>query len=123
VDPEDYVHLAAASSVVGGIYSARGERWKLVWAPRKDLAWGMGDGLGRSRDPEYLFDLWDDPGEHVNRAGRGGLPAAWLRSRLVAWVERNRSLAPPPPRRALDAETEKRLRALGYAQTGGGGGG
>ncbi|HSF39311.1 MAG TPA: sulfatase-like hydrolase/transferase [Thermoanaerobaculia bacterium] len=110
-----YVHLAAASSVVGGIYSARWGRHKFVWAPRYGPYWGMGDGRGRSRDPEYLFDLEKDPEEKVNLAGNGGLEAAWLRSRLLAWVQRNRSLTVKPPERPLDAETERKLRALGYA--------
>jgi arylsulfatase len=111
---EPYVHLAAASSVVGGIYSARSGPLKLVWAPRSGVFWGMGDGLGRSRDPEYLFDLEADPGERINRAGDGGLEAAWLRSRLLAWVQRNRGKEATEPDRPIDAETEGRLRALGY---------
>lgn len=115
-DPDrEYVHLAAASSVVGGIYSARWGHSKLVWAPRYGPFWGMGDGRGRTRDPEYLFDLKQDPEERVNLAGNGDLEAAWLRSRLLAWVQRNRSLAVKPPERPLDAETERKLRALGYA--------
>jgi arylsulfatase A-like enzyme len=113
----EYVHLAAASSVVGGIYSARWGKWKVVWAPRFGPHWGMGDGLGRSRDPEYLFDLEADPRERVNLAGEGGLEAAWLRSRLLAWVQRNRGLSSKPPDRPLDPETERKLRALGYANT------
>jgi choline-sulfatase len=109
-----YIHLAAASSVVGGIYSARWGRHKLVWAPRYGPFWGMGDGRGRTRDPEYLFDLAKDPEEKVNLAGDGSLEAAWLRSRLLAWVQRNRSLTVKPPELPLDAETERKLRALGY---------
>jgi arylsulfatase A-like enzyme len=111
----EYIHLAAASSTIGGIYSARWGRWKLVWAPRFGPHWGMGDGLGRSRDPEYLFDLESDPRERVNLAGEGGLEVAWLRSRLLAWVQRNRSLSAKPPERPIDPETERKLRALGYA--------
>lgn len=117
---EGYVHLAAASSVIGGIYSAQAGRWKLVWAPRFGHEWGMGDGRGRSRDPEYLFDLEKDPGEQVNLAGADSLEVAWLRSRLLAWIQRNRSTSGSgsegPSRRPqpVDAETEKRLRALGY---------
>jgi choline-sulfatase len=110
----EYIHLAAASSVVGGIYSARWGHTKLVWAPRFGPFWGMGDGRGRTRDPEYLFDLEQDPEERVNLAGNESLEAAWLRSRLLAWVQRNRSLAVKPPERPLDAETERKLRALGY---------
>jgi arylsulfatase A-like enzyme len=115
-DNED-LHLAAASNVKGGIYAASSGHLKLVWAPRMGFGWGMGEGLGRSHDPEYLFDLEKDPGETVNLAGSGILEAAWLRSRLLAWVERGRTApgaadkAPP-----VDRETRERLRALGYVQ-------
>ncbi len=118
---EGYVHLAAASSVIGGIYSAQAGRWKLVWAPRFGHEWGMGDGRGRSRDPEYLFDLEKDPGERVNLAGEESLEVAWLRSRLLAWIQRSRSTSdsgwtePAPKPQPVDAETGKRLRALGYS--------
>ncbi len=57
--------LASASSLKGGIYSASNGHLKLVLAPRTGLDWGQGEGLGRSRDPEYLFDLTKDPGETV----------------------------------------------------------
>ncbi len=113
--PEDgYVHLAAASSVTGGIYSAQAGGFKLVWAPRSGEAWGMGVGSGRSRDPEYLFDLRRDPGEHVNLAGDRSLEAAWLRSRLLAWIQSNQRNASAPRPEPVDAETERKLRALGY---------
>jgi arylsulfatase A-like enzyme len=111
---DGYVHLASASSVIGGIYSAQAGRWKLVWAPRFGYEWGMGDGSGRTRDPEYLFDLEKDPGERVNLAGDGSLEVAWLRSRLLAWIQRNRAKEPPRKQQPIDAETERRLRALGY---------
>lgn len=115
-----YIHLAAASSVIGGIYSAQAGRWKLVWAPRFGYEWGMGDGSGRSRDPEYLFDLEKDPGERVNLAGESSLEVAWLRSRLLAWIQRyrddrgDRGGEPVRKPQPVDAETERRLRALGY---------
>ena len=104
--------------MIGGIYSAQAGRWKLVWAPRFGSEWGMGDGSGRSRDPEYLFDLEKDPGEQVNLAGESSLEVAWLRSRLLAWIQRYRAdhggepVRKPQP---VDAETERRLRALGYS--------
>jgi arylsulfatase A-like enzyme len=108
--------LAAASSVKGGIYTARSNRFKWIWAPRTGLGWGMGEGLGRSHDPEYLFDLAKDPGETVNLAGSGSYEAAWLRSRLLAWVERGRRKADQAePEAPVDRETRERLRALGYA--------
>ena len=107
-------HLAAASSLKGGAYAIRSDRFKVIWAPRTGLQWGLGEGIGRSRDPEYVFDLVRDPRETINLAGGGGLEAAWLRSRLLAWAERGRSEgeAEQPP---VDAETLQRLRALGYA--------
>jgi arylsulfatase A-like enzyme len=107
------LHLAAASSIKGGIYAIRSDRWKVIWAPRTGLHWGMGEGIGRSRDPEYVFDLKRDPRERVNLAGSGDLEAAWLRSRLLAWAEKGRS--EEEGEQTVDAETLKRLKALGYA--------
>jgi arylsulfatase A-like enzyme len=111
------IHLAAASSVKGGIYSASSGRWKVVWAPRAGLGWGQGEGIGRGHDPEALFDLEADPGETVNRAGHGDLAAAWLRSRLLAWIESRRGVdedGAAEPDAPVDPETLNRLRALGY---------
>ncbi|HEX2225323.1 MAG TPA: sulfatase [Thermoanaerobaculia bacterium] len=110
-----YIHFAAASSVKGGMYAAQAGRWKVVWAPRTGMGWGVGDGLGRTRDPEYLFDIQKDPGEKVNLAGRGDMEAAWLRSRLLAWIEAGRQ--PEEGEKTVeptDPETLDRLRALGY---------
>ncbi len=107
------LHFAAASSIKGGIYSVQSRRWKLVWAPRSGLGWGMGEGAGRSRDPEYLFDLASDPGERINLAGRGDLETQWLRGRLIAWIAQ----AQPETEGGevpVDRETLDRLRALGY---------
>ena len=106
--------LAAASSLKGGVYAIRSGRFKVVWAPRTGIQWGMGEGIGRSHDPEYLFDLARDPEERVNLAGGGGLEAAWLRSRLLAWAERGRSEG-EAEQIPVDAEALKRLKALGYA--------
>ena len=111
-DPEG-VRFVAASSVKGGIYAASAGRWKVVWAPRVGLGWGQGEAIGRSHDPEYLFDLAADPGETVNRAGHGDLAAAWLRSRLLAWIEGKREEGDEKGA-PVDAETLSRLRALGY---------
>jgi arylsulfatase A-like enzyme len=108
------VRFAAASSLRGGIFSARSASWKVVWAPRGGRGWGMGEGLGRSRDPEYLFDLAADPGETVNLAGAGDLEAAWLRSRLLAWIERGAEPAGDGEQAAQDEATLRQLRALGY---------
>ncbi len=109
-----YLHKAAASSVRGGIFSIRKGRWKMVWAPRTGPSWGQGDALGRSRDPEYLFDLQADPGEQVNLAGEGDLEAAWLRERLLAWVRKNRDTG-KSDEQPVDQKTLERLKALGYA--------
>jgi arylsulfatase A-like enzyme len=106
--------LAAASNVKGGIYTATSGHLKLIWAPRTGLGWGLGEGVGRSHDPEYLFNLVKDPKETVNLAGSagGGLEAAWLRSRLLAWVQRRD--AGEEPDQPVDRETRDKLRALGY---------
>ena len=57
----------------------------------------------------------------MNLAGENSLEVAWLRSRLLAWIQRYRdgqgdregeTVHKPQP---VDAETERRLRALGYS--------
>jgi arylsulfatase A-like enzyme len=106
------LHFAAASSLKGGIFSAATDRWKLVLAPRTGDRWGMGEGRGRSRDPEYLFDLCSDPGETHNRAGDGDLEADWLRQRLLAWLAEPREAE--VEEETLSPEDERSLRALGY---------
>jgi arylsulfatase A-like enzyme len=110
----DSVHLAAAASVKGGIYSALHGRWHLIWAPRTGIHWGQGDALGRSHDPECLFDLEKDPREQVNLAGEGDLEAAWLRERLLAWVEKHRDEEKGPDDQPQDRKTLEQLKALGY---------
>jgi hypothetical protein len=74
----------------------------------------MGEGLGRSRDPEYLFDLTQDPEEQHNIAGREALEVACLRSLLGAWVERGKYLESDQEEPVLDEKTQEQLRALGY---------
>lgn len=118
------LHFAAAPAVRNGLVAATLDEGgvsvaKLVLAGRTDLHWGMGKGIGRSRDPEYFFDLQADPGEQHNRAGTGGRLELWLRSRLRAWVRAGEALgqtAGPAEERELDAETRERLRSLGYLQ-------
>jgi len=111
----DDIHLAAGSSLKGGIYGAMAGRWKVIWAPRAGLGWGQGEGIGRTHDPEYLFDLEKDPGETVNLAGHGDLAAAWARSRLLAWIETEKRSEEGEAKDApVDSETLGRLRALGY---------
>jgi arylsulfatase A-like enzyme len=110
----DELHLAAAANVRGGVFSARTPRYKVIWAPRTGQQWGQGEGLGRSRDGEYVFDLRADPGERRNLAGLDLPEVLWLRSRLRAWTAAAETAdgetAP------ADAETRARLRALGYVE-------
>ena len=110
------VIFAAASSLKGGIFMARSARHKLIWAPRTGAGWGLGEGRGRSRDPEYFFDLEADPGETVNLAGGASLEAAWLRSRLLAWIERAKAIEAGAEAEevTLDETTREQLKALGY---------
>ncbi|MCP4660418.1 MAG: sulfatase [bacterium] len=110
------VRFAAAASVKGGIFMARSERYKLILAPRSGRRWGMGAGWGRTRDPEYFFDLVSDPAETENRAGESSLAAAWLRSRLLAWIERGKALETGVEVTELDEPTRERLQALGYLE-------
>jgi arylsulfatase A-like enzyme len=112
--PGKQVRFAAASSVKGGIFLAQSERFKLIQAPRADMQWGMGEGRGRSRDTEYVFDLLNDPDEMHNLAGDLTLEIAWLRSTLGAWVERGLALESGNEEAVLDDDTRDRLRALGY---------
>ena len=110
------IRFAAASSVRGGIFMASSDRYKVVWAPRKGYGWGMGEGRGRTRDPEYLFDLENDPGETRNLLGEDPLEAGWLRSQLLAWVEQGKALesGATAEKVVVEGETRERLRALGY---------
>ncbi len=110
-DWQDRVRFASASSLENPIFMARSDGMKLIWAPR----FGMGQGLGRTRDSEYLFDLASDPGETRNLAGSSVLEAAWLRARMLAWIEREQlhDLEDASPDE-VDEETKRRLRALGY---------
>ncbi len=111
------IHFAAASSVRGGIYSAQSRRFKLIWSPRTGLGWGQGEGAGRGRDAEQLFDLAADPSERTNLAARGDLEAAWLRAHLLGWISAaGRGGSDEPSEPALDEETLRQLRALGYVQ-------
>jgi arylsulfatase A-like enzyme len=113
---KDEILFASASSIKGGIFSAQSERWKVVLAPRSGAGWGMGVGVAHSRDAEYLFDLEHDPQERVNKIGQGDLESAWLRSRLVAWVENAALRAEKAEEPSLSGETKSKLRALGYLE-------
>jgi len=88
----------------------------VIYAPRTGIDWGMGEGVGRTRDVEYVFDLQTDPEEMVNLAGEAPLEAAWLRSRLFAWIERGKLLEAKGEEAELDEELRQQLEALGYLQ-------
>jgi len=110
------LRFAACPTVNGGVFMARTATHKLVWAPRVKTAWGMGKGRGRTRDASYLFDLVADPEEQVNLAGAGTLEEAWLRSRLLAWIERTRARQREVEETAVAPEIEEHLKALGYVE-------
>jgi arylsulfatase A-like enzyme len=103
--------FAAAPTLAGGLFMARSDRHKLVLAPRG----GMGLGLGRNHDPEYLFDLWRDPGERTNLVGRGVPEEGVLRAELRAWIERTGG-GGGSEEVILDDETREHLEALGYVE-------
>ena len=107
--------FAAASAVRGGIYGARWGKWKVILAPRSGLQWGMGSGIGRVRDAEFVFDLAADPGETTNLAGTADVEVGWLRAELLRWIAAGRSERNGDAREpVLDAEERSRLKALGY---------
>lgn len=109
------LRFAAVPTLPGGIFMARSEDHKLVWAPRTGHEWGMGLGLGRSYDPEYFFDLGVDPRETTNLVGGGTIEENWLRSRLRVWIERY-SFRGEIQEVELDDETRQHLEALGYVE-------
>ncbi len=110
---EPKLHFAAVPTLPGGMMMVRSQTHKMVLAPRKDGGPGMGLGLGRSHDPEYLFDLRSDPGETQNLIGTGLTEESWLRARLVEWIE-NTSRQAESETVELDRETREHLEALGY---------
>lgn len=108
------LRYAAASSVKGGIYAARGERFKVILAPRTGIGWGQGEGRGRSRDGESVFDLVVDPGETRNLAGTLDPAARTTRLGLLSWIEHGLLAGQAGSEVAPDAAAQARLRALGY---------
>jgi arylsulfatase A-like enzyme len=109
--------FAAASSLKGGVFSAQSDRYKLILAPRTGSQWGMGEGLGRTRDMEYVFDLVHDPLEKTNLAGHPSLEIAWLRSRLLAWIDAGHAWEEKVDQPLeLDEESRRNLEALGYVE-------
>ena len=109
------VRFASVPTLPGGMVAVRSRRHKLIFAPRTDGGPGMGLGLGRSHDREYLFDLQTDPGESRNLIGRGLNEEESLRRTLVEWIERN-TLKGKVEEVELDRETREHLEALGYVQ-------
>jgi hypothetical protein len=107
------LRFAIVPTLPGGMTMVRSERHKLVFAPRTDGGPGMGLGLGRSHDPEYLFDLREDPGETTNLIGLGGAEESRLRASLTGWIDRV-SLQGNAAPVELDRETREHLEALGY---------
>jgi len=99
-----------------GVYMARSDHHKLIWAPRSKKRWGMGHGLGRSYAPEYFFNLDEDPAEMANRTGSGSLEEAWLRSLLLAWIATNTTHPEQTDTIQLDQKTRRQLEALGYME-------
>jgi arylsulfatase A-like enzyme/Flp pilus assembly protein TadD len=82
------------------LFVLRDDRFKLVRAPRPEL-----------------FDLSRDPGEGQDLATVAPERLASLDAALGALLARHGGDRPKPPA-ALDAETEERLRALGYIGAG-----
>lgn len=82
-----------------------------------DGRWKLIDDVPKSR--LMLFDLSADPGETSPIATGGEDVINRLSSRLAGWSAGNLSLYEairPDDSRPLDAETERRLRSLGYIQ-------
>ncbi len=85
----------------GELRALYAEEWKYVHGPRPEL-----------------FHLPTDPGEHDNRFAAEPEVAARLEARLASFL-RERAAAAPQRAAAPDADTRRRLEALGYIQAGG----
>jgi arylsulfatase A-like enzyme len=111
---DDRTLEAAAPDVRGGLFAVRQGPWKLVFAGASRTGWGMGQGIGRTWEAEYLFHLGRDPHERSNELGLGGLWEDWLRARIDLWAERldasGTTEAEP------SEELRRRLEALGYVE-------
>lgn len=109
----DKLRFAVVPTLPGGMTMVRSERYKLIFAPRTDGGPGMGLGIGRTHDPEYLFDLVRDPGETTNLIGAGIAEEDRLRAELAAWIDRGTAEGDAAPVE-LDQKTREHLEALGY---------
>jgi arylsulfatase A-like enzyme len=84
-------------------YSARGERYKLIWDSRTD---------GRE-----LYDLEQDPAETRNVFDEAPFLAGWFEQRLFTWLreqERLRAETPPPESAVVTEEQREIIEDLGY---------
>jgi arylsulfatase A-like enzyme len=110
----------SSASSAGGLYTIRTGRWKYVFAPRTRHLWGMGQGLGRTRELHYLFDLQADPGEQINLAGRLQITRKALQTRLLEWIQGQERLDDDIDDQGrlpdFDEETRRRLLDLGYME-------
>jgi len=113
VDP-GHVRFVAASSIKGGIFLARSGNLKYIWAPRGGTQWGQGEGTGRTRDGEYVFDLASDPREQVNLAGQPDIEIDWLRSQVLSWIDNDPTKVEDQEEAVIDEKERDRLKALGY---------
>ena len=82
--------------------SIRRDGWKYIW--------DQGEGT------EELYDLAADPGEHENVVEADPEARASLRARLEEHVEELAETNESLPDVAMDAETERRLKDLGYLE-------
>lgn len=113
----DRMVYSSASAAVG-LYTLRTGKWKYIFAPRTRHRWGMGQGLGRTGELHYLFDLENDPGEMVNLASSRQITRKGLQTRLLEWIDSQSELNEATEDQGrmpdLDEETRQRLRDLGY---------
>ncbi|HEX9637050.1 MAG TPA: sulfatase [Acidobacteriota bacterium] len=81
----------------------RGTGRALIQGRHKYISWGSGF--------QELYDLTADPMERHDRFDSDAALAAELRRSLEAWLQ---AVEPPAEPEALDAESHRRLEALGY---------
>ena len=112
------VYSSASSAI--GLYTIRTGGWKYVFAPRTRHMWGMGQGLGRTRELHYLFDLAADPGELDNLATRLQVTRKALQACLLEWIDHQSLLDETAEDQdsdripEFDEITRQRLLDLGY---------